>query len=366
MLLLLLLFYLQTTTDIEPFTKNQLMPQDTTTEALTHSRNRNIIIPITALPNETLLDIFSFIHPPSCTEYHYFMIQLPSVCRDWFHLLRRTESGNYFYRIVFDRLFSWRRLASLFLDDQSSPEHSITKNSLDQLNWYEELKKQVLVFKKCELSITHVENRKAYSLRADRDLSFNDLVAVKQTIGSDVVLINCPIRSAAKERACFYFECVCTDNRKESDNVFLGIAIRPTTIMSSNMDQQHQYILSGYLGSTHASVGYYYINGDLYYGGSVKSRSFGSPIDINDKLGIYIDSHKMKFAFFKNRELVGRTLDLFSLFGETTIFQFEKGEIEFYPAFSMLYDRDCMHVKCMDICSFKGCKWLKEAIEMMD
>ncbi|KAG2374453.1 hypothetical protein C9374_010737 [Naegleria lovaniensis] len=333
------------------------------------------LISITSLPNETLLDIFSFINPPSCTEYYFFMVELPAVCRDWYNLLKRTESGNYFYRIVFNNLFSWRRLAYLSNDHHHSNQYETQNFKIldqhddddhNQRNWYEELKKQVLVFKKCELSIRHVENQSAYTLRADRHLSFNDLVALKQTIGSDVVLIQCPIRSSAHERACFYFECVCTENRKEADNVFLGVAIRPTSIMKHDDVSQMTYSLSGYLGSTHSSFGYYYINGDLYYGGSVKTRSFGSQVDINDKLGIYIDSHKMQFAFFKNRKLVGKMVDMLPLFGETATSQFENGEIEFYPAFSMLYDRDCMHVKCMDICSFRGCKWLKEEVEMLE
>ena len=59
------------------------------------------------LPNDLQIEIMSWVQPLDHYEWYFFMIELPSLSKTWYQMLRESQTGNYLYKNIYQFLFGW-------------------------------------------------------------------------------------------------------------------------------------------------------------------------------------------------------------------------------------------------------------------
>ena len=313
------------------------------------------------LPNDLQLEIVSWIQPLDHYEWYFFMIELPSLSKTWYQMLRESQTGNYLYKNIYQFLFGWNHNNDLTPNQLLQKVRSSLDGRFSQVDdqneeigiWYKILKYSIIFYRQLCFDLNMEKSEKTHEYHAERTLMKNDLVAVKNVVGSDILLVNRPLFF---QSGSYYFEMICEKDRSSSDNVFVGLVVGLAPGASEEIKTKYNHIMRSYLGSDDFSFGYYFANGDIYCGGNVCNKSFGSSVAVGDKIGVYVDMDKMMVRFSQN----GLAYDPLSIEKLFTRHRFpelydQKSQVVLFPAVSMLYDGDVMRLMGFEPVSFQKC-----------
>jgi len=332
---------------------------------------------------ELMIEIMTWVQPENQREYFFFMVELPSLSKEWYHILRCTHTGNYFYKQIYEMLFGWNLKGdcvqkgisskdllrkSLFYFPHSEPALTswLTEQEEEPIGiWFEILKYNVrfYMFAQLDLSLTQSLRKQKqdlkppYTISVKRNLFSNHSFATKLMIEKDPLLINRPLRYQSGK---YYFEVVCEKELSRSDNVLFGAVI--STIDNQECSSQY-FVPNSYLGCNENTCGYYFIEGCLLRSG--RSPSLGGRILVNDTLGMIIDTDAMKMIYIHNGKVSKITIDLSEVFPLEKFSEFYEQKAAIYPAISMLYDGDVMRLQAFEVCSFERCKSIREYLQYM-
>ena len=278
---------------------------------------------ILEIPDELWVEIFRWIKPPNNEEWLFFMINLPMVCKRFYHVLRMSEQGNFFYKFMYEKMFMWRNNKGLKEDGSNN-------------FWFDKLKWEINFYRNCNI----IAGKESYRVVQDRSLLKNNVIVFKKSVGSSIASINRPLKI---NTGCYYFECVFMDKIDSTDNVLFGIVLE---------NQSNE----GYIGSDKNSVGYYFSDGAIYYGGKSVKSGYGIKMYKQLVLGLLIDTDNLTLEYVTDITFEKIYLNVVA----PNIAEKLHENQAILPCVSILYDNRRMKMKCFEICSYDKCSFIQE------
>ncbi|KAL9657739.1 hypothetical protein ABK040_013571 [Willaertia magna] len=282
--------------------------------------------------------------------FKFYLITLPSISKTFYEILRNSLSGNYFYKKIYNSYFSYR--------NNLQNNNLENKENLEINFYFNLLKSEILFFKNWKLKFPF-EERQSYIL--------NNLTAIKKSVGSEMIIVDQPL---FYKSGIYYFETNCKKHRGTGDNVFVGFLIKKI----NQSKTQYDYSTHTYLGDNNYSLGYYFANGDIYYGGGSVYSKFGDSVPVDSILGVYIDMNKLEFTFIRNNKFITPIQNMKQkYFTEKSFPELRMKNdssndsnddlVALYPAISLLYDDDEIELDSFAGCSFEKCRWIKKELK---